>query len=139
METERVRHAMEALLATDPEVADCDELADHVRTMREVRNYLDAYELRCTRRGRELAAHGRAEPPTSLLANHGGQSGREAAIVADRERVASQASSFEDALGDAEVSAGHLDAMAAATKGLDEPARGVPRVPRTTCWRRLGR
>ena len=121
METERVRHALEALIATDPEVADRDELADHVRTVREVRNYLDAYELRCTRRSRELAEQGRAEPPTSLLANHGGQSGREAAIVADRERVASQASSFEDALGDADVSAGHLDAMAAATKGLDEP------------------
>ena len=58
MDTERVRHAVEALLATNPEVADRDELADHVRTVREVRNYLDAYELRCTRRSRELAAQG---------------------------------------------------------------------------------
>ena len=29
-----------------------------VRTVREVRNYLDAYELRCARRSRELAAQG---------------------------------------------------------------------------------
>ncbi len=35
--------------------------------------------------------------------------------------MASQANSFEGALGNAEVSSGHLDAMAAATKGLDEP------------------
>jgi hypothetical protein len=120
MHTERVRDAVEALLATNPEVADRDELAQHVRTLRELRTYLDAYELRCTRRSRELAAQGTAEPPVSLLANHGGQSGKEAAVAAERERVAAQAGRFEDALGDAEVSAGHLDALAMATKGLDE-------------------
>ena len=62
METERVRHAVEALLATDPEVADRDELADHVRTVREVRNYLDAYELRCTRRSRAASKMHSAAP-----------------------------------------------------------------------------
>jgi hypothetical protein len=119
MHTQRVRDAMEALLATNPEAADRDELADHVRTVRELRTYLDAYEVRCVRRSRELAGQGSAEPPASLLANHGGQSSKDAANVAERERVASQASSFEDALGDAEVSAGHLDALAVATKSLD--------------------
>lgn len=120
MDTQRVRAAMEALLVTNPEAADRDELADHVRTVRLLRNYLDAYEVRCARRSRELAEQGRAEPPESLLTNHGGQSGKVAATAAERERVASQANSFEDALGDAEVSAGHLDAMAAATKSLTE-------------------
>jgi hypothetical protein len=119
MDTQRVRDAMEALLATNPEAADRNELAEHVRTVRELRNYLDAYEVRCARRSRELAAEGRAEPPTSLLANHGGQSSKEAATAAERERVASQANRFEGALGNAEVSAGHLDALATATKNLD--------------------
>ena len=119
MHTQRVRDALEALLATDPEDADRDELADHVRTMRELRNYLDAYEVRCARRSRELAGWGGAEPPASLLANHGGRSSKEASVAAERERIASQAISFEDALGDAEVSPGHLDALAVATKSLD--------------------
>jgi hypothetical protein len=119
MHTQRVRDAMEALLATNPEAADRDELADHVRTVRELRTYLDAYEVRCARRSRELAELGRAEPPTSLLANHGGHSSKEAATAAERERVASQANSFEGALGNAEVSAGHLDALAVASKHLD--------------------
>ena len=61
METERVRHAVEALLATDPEVADRDELADHVRTVREVRNHLDAYELRCTLRRRHRSCRARQQ------------------------------------------------------------------------------
>ena len=120
MDTQRVRDAMEALLATQPEAADRDELAEHVRTVRVLRNYLDADEVRCARRGRELAEDGRAEAPESMFARHGGQSGKQAAVAAERERVAGQASSFEDALGDAEVSAGHLDALAAASKGLDE-------------------
>jgi hypothetical protein len=119
MNTRRVRDAMEALLASNPEVVDRDELAEQVRAVREVRNWLDAYELRCTRRGRELAAEGRAEPAESLLTNHGGRSSKEAATATERERVAGQAASFEEALGDAEISAGHLDAMAAATKNLD--------------------
>ena len=119
MNTQRVRDAMEALLATNPEVADRDELAEQVRTIRELRNCLDAYEVRCARRSRELAAQGAAEPPESLLAHHGGRSNREAAVTAERERVASQANSFEGALGDAEVSAGHLDALAVATKRMD--------------------
>jgi hypothetical protein len=76
MDIQRVRNAMEALLAANPESADRDELAEHVRTVRGLRNHLDAFELRCTRRGRELAEEGRAEPPESLFANQGGQSGR---------------------------------------------------------------
>jgi hypothetical protein len=120
MDIQRVRDAMEALLAANPEAADRDELADHVRTVRELRNHLDAFEVRCARRGRELADEGRAEPPASMFANQGGQSGKQAAAAAERERVASQANSFEEALGEAEVSAGHLDALALATKGLDE-------------------
>jgi hypothetical protein len=54
-----------------------------------------------------------------LLANHGGLSSKQAASAAERERVAAQATGFEDALADADVSAGHLDALAAATRNLD--------------------
>lgn len=120
MDTQRVRDAMEALLATNPEVADRDELADHVRTVRMLRNHLDAFELRCARRGRELAEQGRAEAPESMFARHGGQSGRQAAAAAQRERLAEQANSFGDALDEGDVSAGHLDALAAASNGLNE-------------------
>jgi hypothetical protein len=123
MNIQRVRDAMEALLASEPEVADRDELAACVQTVRELRSYLSAYELRCTRRGRELAAEGRAEPASSLLGNEGQLSSRDAEQAAERERAATSAPSFEDALAEGTLSAGYLDALAAATKGLTDEQR----------------
>ena len=45
MNIQRVQDAMEALLAMNPEVAERDELSENVRTVRELRNHLDAYEV----------------------------------------------------------------------------------------------
>ena len=123
MNIQRVRDAVEALIASEPEVADRDELAGCVQLVRELRGFLSAYEVRCTRRGRELAAEGRAEPAASLLGNAGQLSNRDAEQATERERAASAAPSFEDALAEGTLSAGYLDALASATKGLNEKQR----------------
>jgi hypothetical protein len=104
---------------TDPGVLDSDELDSYVRSIAELKAWCDARQVKATRRQRELAAAGRATEPRNSLANHGRQSGRDAAAAAEREQVCNAMPGFEEALGDGEVSAGHLDAIASATRNLD--------------------
>ncbi len=122
-DTDRLRGAVEALLVTDPGCLDGEELATVVRASSEIRGWLDAYEVRCARRSRELAAEGTAPPPESLLGAAGRRSGKDAATVTERDRVCGATQQFEDALSAGAVSAGHLDALANATRRLDEELR----------------
>ncbi len=123
MDTDRLRVAVEALLVADPECLDGGELTALVAAASAVRGWLDAFEVRCTRRSRELAAAGTAPPPESLLGTAGRRSGKDAATVTERDRVCEATQSFEDALANGAVSAGHLDALANATRRLDDELR----------------
>lgn len=123
IDTDRLRAAVEALLVTDPDCLDGGELTAMVAASSAVRSWLDAFEVRCARRSRELAAAGTAPPPESLLGTAGRRSGKDAAAVTERDRVCRATHDFEDALANGAVSAGHLDALANATRRLDEELR----------------
>ncbi len=120
----RVRAALDALAAVD--LDGCDRRAELEVVMerwRTVRSYTDAVEVRIARRSKALAAEGRSECAEGVLTDHGRRSIREARAAAARERAGDEMPCFEAALSVGEVSAGHVDAVAAATHGLDEGAR----------------
>lgn len=108
---------------TDPDVSDADELDTYIRHVADLKAWCDARLVRATRRQRALAAEGRAADPRSSLSAHGRTSSKEAAAAADREAVCTSMPGFEEALAGGEVSAGHVDAIASATRGLDDAER----------------
>ena len=108
---------------TDPDVLDADELDEFITRVAELRAWCDARQVRATRRQRALASEGRAAEPRSSLTNHGRTSGKDAATADQREQVCADLPGFEDALADGTIAAGHVDAIAAATKGLDDAER----------------
>jgi len=109
-----------ALRAADPDVMDRDELAVFTRRVASHQAWCDSLLVRATRRQRALAEQGRAEAPKDLLAREGGQSGREARTADDREKICTALPNFESALSSGSVSSGHVDAIAAAVRDLDE-------------------
>ena len=123
MNTKELRDTLDGLLAADPDCAERNALADMVASSSRLRCWLDSFDMSCARQTRRLAAAGRSEPPSSLINRNGRLSEKEAAAVTERESVGSAMGSFEGALGDGAVTAGHLDAIAAATKRLDDACR----------------
>ena len=123
MNTDQLRDAFEAILAGDPDVVERDELADLIASASRVRAVLDGFDVRCARRSRELADHGRAEPPGAMFNRAGKRSAKQSKEIAERSSACDAIPGFEDALNDGEVSSGHLDALAGARKGLDDAQR----------------
>ncbi len=115
--------AYAAVRDTDPDVLDADELDAYLRHVAQLRAWCDARQVRATRRQRALASEGRAADPRSSLSNHGRQSSKDAKAAAERELVCTELDGFEAALADGDVSAGHLDAIAHATRNLDVDER----------------
>ncbi len=107
---------VERLCSTDVDALDRDELADVMAAGASVRGWLDALDLRCTRQGRALAEAGRAESAADMIVVNSNRSSREAVQIARRGDVADAMPVFEDGLDDGTVSAGHLDAIANATR-----------------------
>ena len=123
MKSTSVRDAFEALLRTDVDVAERDELTEAVATVSRLRAWLDARELECVRRSRALADEGRCEPPESMINTVGRNSSKQANTVVQRSRIAEEAPEFASALADGDVSTGHLDAMNWATRSLTADQR----------------
>jgi hypothetical protein len=123
MEDRGVGEAIAGLLALD--VADCDRvgLGSAVRLAHQVRGWVDAVDVAIARRSRELAAEGRSESAAEVLSGYGRRSTRETKAVSDRSEVCEQMPGFESALAGGAVSAGHVDAVANAAKGLDDAGR----------------
>ena len=119
-----MRHPPDAVYAevrdTDPDTLDSGELDAYLRRVAELRAWCDARQVRATRAQRRLADEGRATDPRNSLASHGRQSSKEAGAAADREQVCTSMPGFEDALAKGSVSAGHVDAIANATRNLTE-------------------
>jgi len=121
-----VLESLQVLLATDPDVADREGLGELIRHGRMVRGFLDATDVRFSRRSRELAEAGQSESPTAVLMDEGRRSGKEAKATQDRDRVCEQFEGFEDALAAGDVSGDHLDALARLTRNLaDDVAADV--------------
>lgn len=108
---------------TDPDTLDSAELDAYLRRVAELRAWCDARQVRATRRQRRLAGEGRATDPRYSLASHGRQSSRDANAADEREAVCTAMPGFEDALGKGTVAAGHVDAVATATKHLTDEER----------------
>ncbi len=121
-----MRHPPDAVYAsvrdTDPDVLDSDGLSTHLGRIAELRAWLDAEQVRATRAQRRLADEGRSSAPEHSLSRDGRQSSKDAKTAADRESVCTAMPGFEDALANGAVSAGHVDAVAAATRNLDDEA-----------------
>jgi hypothetical protein len=111
------------LAAADPFCCDRDGLADLVACSQRVRGWLDALDARIALRSRRLADEGACEPPTTLLTGDGRRSAKEAEAAAQRAGTCERMPGFHDALSTGEVSAGHIDALARLTAGLDDPGR----------------
>jgi hypothetical protein len=108
---------------TDPDVLDADGLDRYTSRIAELKAWCDARQVRATRRQRVLAGEGRAADPRHSLSRHGRHSSKDARAASEREAVCSAMPCFEEALSVGAVSAGHVDAIAAATRGLDDGAR----------------
>jgi hypothetical protein len=117
------RSALDVLASVD--VGSCDRVElDAVRAeWRAVRSFTDVFEVRIARRARELAADGHSERPEGVLRDGGRRSTKDAKAAADREQVCDEMPIFETALSDGDVSTGHLDAVASATRSLDDNQR----------------
>jgi hypothetical protein len=109
-----------ALRAADPDVMDRDELAELTGQLATHQAWCDALKVRLARRTRQLAAEGRAEPAEHLLSCHGRESSKGGKTASEREQVCTSLPAFEDALAAGAVTAGHVDAIANATRNLDE-------------------
>ncbi|MDW3216899.1 MAG: HNH endonuclease [Ilumatobacteraceae bacterium] len=108
------------LRAADPDVMDSDELAVLTGQIAQLKSWCDSLQVRTTRRQRTLAAEGRADDPRNTLSRHGRNSSKEAHAADERERICTAMPGFEDALNAGTVAAGHVDAIANATRNLDE-------------------
>jgi len=120
MEDRGVGEAIAGLLAVDVAVCDRSGLASAVMLAQRVRGWVDAVDVAIARRSRELAAEGRSESAAEVLSGYGRRSTRETKAASDRSEVCEQLAGFETALADGAVSAGHVDALANASKGLDD-------------------
>lgn len=112
-----------ALRGVEPDLLDAELCAAAVAQVAVLRAWCDALQVRLVRRQRELAEQGAATAPRDTLARHGRQSSKDAKAADDREQVCATMPGFEDALASGSVAAGHLDAVANATRSLDDTAR----------------
>jgi hypothetical protein len=136
--------ALDALLASDPACAERDELAQLVTHVRQVRGFLDAYDVQIARRGQALAERDRPQPTPApdappprprpehgrdeasvigFLLSSGVQSGRDAKATGARAGACSELPGFETALAAGEISGTHLDVLARHLRGLTDTER----------------
>ena len=111
-----------ALRAGDPDVMDADELAAYLSQIGQVTSWCESLRVRAVRAQRRLAADGRADDPRNTLARSG-QSSKDAKAAAEREAICTALPSFEEALAEGTVAAGHVDAVANATRNLADDVR----------------
>ncbi|MEM9516535.1 MAG: HNH endonuclease, partial [Actinomycetota bacterium] len=115
--------AFAAVLALCPGDCDRNQLAAAVSDVRRLKARLDALQVGLTRRARELAATGQAEPAESLLASAGGMDSNDASTATAREELCNQAADVEDALADGDIGTAYVDALATAANSLPEALR----------------
>ena len=119
---EDLRDTLGVLLEADVGAADRDAVAGFLRQSRELRSWLDSFDVRCVRRTSELAAQGRSEPAESMGTDHG-LSARESRLGRLRAEACDLFVLFERALTRGDIAAGHVDALAQAIRDLDDEQR----------------
>lgn len=123
MKADSTDAAWAAARAAEPGSMSRDEIAALLAHVRRARSCLDSVEVQASRRLRQLAATGHAEPAETLIANAGGHSGRDARSITDRDELCAEMPDVEDALADGQIAAGYVDAIAAAARDLPEAVR----------------
>ncbi len=113
---------LSVLLEADVGAADRDAVASLLRQSRELRSWLDSFDVRCVRRTSELAGQGRSEPAESMGTDHG-LSARESRQARLRAEACDLFVLFERALTRGEIAAGHVDALAMAIRDLNDDQR----------------
>jgi hypothetical protein len=108
------------LSVCDPAEHDGEELALLARRSLRVRSWLDSLDARIAAQAAKLAAAGTSADAVTVLAGGGRRSRRDAQAAAERGDVCERMPTFADALADGTVTAGHVDAVAAAARSLDD-------------------
>ena len=88
-----------------------------------VRGWHDSFDLRCARRARELQREGKSAGAEAMFNRAGKKSSKEGAAISDRADLGEQLPTFGEGLASGDVSAGHLDAIAAVRRRLDVETR----------------
>jgi hypothetical protein len=117
MDVEAVLAAARGAVVESLSRAELDSLAAHLGA---VRSWCDATEVRLVRRARQIGA-----TLDDVLTEGGRRSARHVRTAAAREEACALMPSFESALGAGDVAAGHIDALASASRDLDDPARAA--------------
>jgi len=123
MRNEGVLDTLNSLLNADPDIADRDQIGEMIRNNAHLRGWVDAVDVRLTRRLRELQAEGRSEAAGMALTDEGRRSGKEAKNTENREQICAEFPALEDALAVGSVSADHLDVLARLTRNLSDVER----------------
>ena len=109
-----------AVAGAEPAGLDREGVVGLLRSIASVRAVCDAAEVLAVRRTRELNAAGSSEPAESVLANQTGRSSRNARDAATREQACTAMPTLEAGLAAGTITAGHLDAAAAAHARLSD-------------------
>ena len=125
MRNDGVLDTLTALLHADPDVADRDEIGTMIRSNAQIRGWVDAVDVRLTRRLRELQAEGKSEAAGMALTDEGRRSGKEAKATENREQICAEFPALEDALATGAVSSDHLDVLARLTRNLKKPPEWI--------------
>jgi hypothetical protein len=123
MRNDGVSDALTTLLHSDPDVADRDQIGQMIRHNAQIRGWVDAVDVRLTRRLKHLEAQGASESAGMALTDEGRRSGKEAKNTENRERICSAIPALEDALATGAVSGDHLDVLARLTRNLSDIER----------------
>jgi Domain of unknown function (DUF222)/HNH endonuclease len=108
------------------DVSRCDEadLSRLVSVSLRVRGWLDELDARIALHAERVTAAAGVRGDATMVVGAGGRrSTRDVAAVVDRAGVCERMPELANALATGAVSAGHVDALAAATRRLDEPDR----------------
>jgi hypothetical protein len=115
-----VLDAIVKLLVADPAQCGRDGLALLVQRSLRVRGWLDAIDGSIAAQAARLAASGQSTDPATLLGAGGRRSRRDAEAAAARGTVCDRMPALGQALADGAISAGHVDAVVAAARTLDD-------------------
>ena len=121
MRNDGVLDTLTTLLHSDPDVADREQVGVMIRRNAQLRGWVDAVDVRLTRRLKQLQAEGRSEAAGMALTDQGRRSGKEAKNTENREQICSEFPAFEDALATGAISADHLDVLARLTATCPMP------------------
>jgi hypothetical protein len=119
----RALRSVHAMASVDVPVADLVALGSVMDAAKSLRSWISSVEVSVTRRTSELHAAGRAGAAEGLLADHGGQSAAEARAAKDRADVCDAMPLFDGALASGDVTSGHVDAIARASRNLSDDAK----------------